>query len=218
GYGLWLDNTTADTGPDRVSMRRIRTANGVNGWYYGSHCYLIQAHDCYTSCTTGNCVYLPSTALVAGENLAFYGHTFDNEGNENTGLQLNFQADVYCYSCSFDFLARGVQVDASTSTRIQLNCYGCHFEFNKSQSNWSSSSCYLRIGSGSGAPQAINLFGGLVQQDSGGSGTQLPYVFDAGQTGVSAPHGITLDRVQRSLQSGTALSNPSQTGRFLDNQ
>lgn len=219
GYVLWMADNTDARGPAYLSLVGLNAQNASYALKLGSNTYLNAFYDCRFAGSVNDVQCFANTN--GGECFSFYHCTFDNENSSNSGaIGLNITGgftDVFCYGCSFDFLGQAVYVNAGSGAVCSADLIGCHFEFNKAQTNWNGSSSYLQVAGVAGAQLAINLHGGTIQQDGGGSGTQLPFICDAGTAGLSAPSGISLDRVKRTLQGGTALSNPSETSRFVDN-
>jgi hypothetical protein len=217
-WALYIGNNVADHGPARIVFKRLRVKNGLNGIGVEKNTYILKHYDCYFSCTSGADYLITAASFNTGEAMAFFGCTFDSESAASDGLEIGAQSDVYLYGCSFDYLRRAIDLNGSGAI-IKVNAYGCHFEFYSTNPAWSSSTGYCQVSSASGASQAINLFGGQFYQSTNGlGGTQLPYCFRPGNTGATAPYGITLDRVDRTLRSGTVINNASDTGRFVDNQ
>lgn len=222
GYTLIMGNNVADRGPDRVTWVNMRFTGALAGIDIGKTAYAIKFQNCNLGASPGTSTLSPLihiNSTLNGEAITLVGCTLqaDTQGQTVCGIQQITQSDVFCFGCSFDFLACAVQQNSTAP--LSCNLFGCHLELQQAGAAYDGrfgGLGYLQI-NGNAAPQAINMFGGTLQVDTGGTGTNIPYLCNPATSTTGAPYGITLDRVQRTLQSGTVLNNASATGRFVDN-
>jgi hypothetical protein len=108
--------TTAPAKSSRISVRNVEISGCVVGCKFLDRAYLIQFHDVRFNARTG--VEFISGASDAGENIAFFGCTFDAS---NVPIR-NAGADIYAYGCSFDY-TRQFYVGGGL-----FHSFGCHYE------------------------------------------------------------------------------------------
>lgn len=222
GFALIMGNSIADRGPDRSTWENMRFTGALAGIDIGKTTYAIKFLNCNIGASPGTASLNPLihiNSTLSGEAITLTGCTLqaDTQGQTVCGIQQITQSDVFCFGCSFDFLACAVQQNSTAP--LSCNLFGCHLELQQAGLAYNGqfgSLGYLQI-NGNAAPQAINMYGGTIQVDAGGTGTNIPYICNPATTTAGAPYGITLDRVQRTLQSGTVINNAGATGRFVDN-
>lgn len=205
-YAIHLGAPT-DNGAPRVCFRDAYVFNTFHGIQLGSNSYLQKFQNVEFNGLGGNAFGDWSATVNSGENVTFYGCAFYNGNQHAINVARSF---LNFFGCSFDYNIGVVDMQPAAGAWVSANFIGCHFEQNDQDARYSAVSANnvaFRIGANGTKAKIVVTGGELVVV--AGTGNQLGFVFDPGNTGVGAgsQYGISVKGLWRDLGGRTVVIN-----------